>query len=272
MGRQKAGDDQRILRFLRPGPAELAPCGRASRIRLVNGGGDQISVEEEAVTNLVRAGLVERDAPDGLRLTAAGVARYDRLRAGSEAFHAQHATLADSETVVEGNRQSVCVNLSESPLAQLARRRGRDGSPFLSEAEILAGERLRADFTRGQLMPRMGANWDVTAVARSGRGAGGAVDLSDMALSARQCVNAACDAVGPELSGVLVDVCCFLKGLAQVEAERQWPARSAKIVLKAALAALARHYDPRPRRHCVRVRHHWGSADYRPSLSGLGQP
>lgn len=63
---------------------------------------------------------------------------------------------------------------------------------------------------------------------------------------------------------MLVDVCCFLKGLKTVETERQWPARSAKLILKTALAVLARHYDPRPEETRRRTRHHWGAADYKP--------
>ena len=51
-------------------------------------------------------------------------------------------------------------------------------------------------------------------------------------------------AVGPELGGVLVDVCCFLKGLEAVKREREWPARSAKLMLCTALAALDRHHNP----------------------------
>lgn len=167
-----------------------------------------------------------------------------------------------------GGAERVTVNHAESPLALLWRRKGKDGASFLTAREFRAGERLRADYSRGSLMPRMGVNWGAAAGGRRRLSdVNGVADLTDAALAARQRVEKAVRAVGPELAGVLIDACCFLKGLERIEAERLWPARSAKVVLKSALAALARHYEPPRAAAAERLPIlHWGSDDYRPSI------
>jgi hypothetical protein len=158
-------------------------------------------------------------------------------------------------------------NPDESPLGRLATRGGRDGEAYLGVAETLAGERLRADFTRAGMAPTLTQRWD--AAPRGGGTGRGGFDLSDSALDARRRVDAALAAVGPELSGVLLDVCCFLKGLEQVERERQWPVRSAKLMLKTGLAALGRHYGfgAEAVGGAARLRR-WGTPDYRPTIGG----
>ena len=160
---------------------------------------------------------------------------------GIDAFRAQHLDLSVRQILTEAGAESVTVNDSESPLAWLARRKGRDGQAMITPHQFLAGEKLRADFTRGHLAPRMTANWSAPSGGRRGAG-NAAAEMTDLAMASRQRVGLALDAAGPEFSGVLMDVCCFLRGLEDVERERHWPTRSAKIVLQLGLERLARHY------------------------------
>ena len=136
------------------------------------------------------------------------------------------------------------LNARESPLAWLRQRRDKDGRPMISAMEFDAGERLRCDFERGQMGQRVTASWNPAAVpSGQARGAPGVgVEMADIAVGARQRVDAALRAVGPEMSGIVLDVCCFLKGLEQAERNGGWPRRAGKVVLQLALAHLARHY------------------------------
>ena len=163
------------------------------------------------------------------------------------AFRAQHLDLERRHIRGEFGSRDVMVDEAESPLAWLARRKGRDGRALIEPVQLLAGERLRGEFTRANLMPRITANWSAS-VAAGPRGASAAT-FTEAVIGARQRVRVALDAVGPEFSGLLLDVCCFLKRLEQVESERSWPPRSAKIVLQLGLDRLARHYGLRGEAH-----------------------
>src|SRR4051812_16278557 len=65
---------------------------------------------------------------------------------GIDAFRAQHLDLAERKIMPDPGAISVLVNESESPLAWLARRKGRDGRSMISANQFIAGEKLRADF------------------------------------------------------------------------------------------------------------------------------
>lgn len=162
-------------------------------------------------------------------------------------------------------------NVSESPLAWLYNRRDRNGKALIGEAEFNAGERLRADFWLAQMTPNVTQSWSPTATTGSGRRSAHGSEQADNVVAAADRVRRALQAVGPELSGILIDVCGHLKGLEEVERSARWPQRSAKIVLGMALTALARHYGlitaPPPTSSAARVRH-WGTGDYRPSIDG----
>jgi hypothetical protein len=153
-------------------------------------------------------------------------------------FRARHLALARRQVATEHGAAAVTVDEQESPLAWLARRRGRAGSALIAPHQLQAGERLRQDFTMADLMPHVTTNWD------NPLSSGGAAPstANDTMTDARRRVHAALDSVGPEFAGLLLDVCCFLKGLEDIERERRWPLRSGKVVLHLALDRLARHY------------------------------
>lgn len=87
-------------------------------------------------------------------------------------------------------------------------------------------------------------------------------------LDALQRFRTAMDEVGPELSNVLLDVCCLERGLGDVEASYRWPRRSAKVVLDLGLTRLARHYGFEGQQTCRKQTiRQWGADGYRPKIN-----
>ena len=141
----------------------------------------------------------------------------------------------------DGRRRQTRVNIAESPLLVLARRRDHDGQAFLTPGMVTAGERLREDFELAQMGPRVTQNWDgfMTSGIDVSRGGGGYRGGSE---SARDRVAVALRDLGPGMGDIVLRVCCFLEGIEMTERRLGWSARSGKIVLRLALMRLERHY------------------------------
>ena len=233
---------------LRPGPG-----GEQTRTAVV----DRAVAQAFAVKDWIvcaKAGRIAR-----YTITAAGKAALRRLldedrRRRQEAlgfaeavtpFQAQHAVWGTAQVAEGGHSRKLRVNLAESPLVVLGRRKGPDGQPFLPFALVQAGERLREDFERAQMGPRVGQNWDRFL---TGGDRGGFLNDSGLAegpRAARARVSDALDDLGPGLADVVLRVCCFLEGLESAEKRLGWSARSGKIVLKIGLQRLLAHYEQR---------------------------
>ena len=129
----------------------------------------------------------------------------------------------------------VTVNLAESPLGWLF------GHGHLTERQFAAGERLRADFERGNLEPRVTMSWDGAPVARGG-GASPSIDPTGAQIDARRRFETAVVAAGGGLGDILWRVVCAGEGMRDAERALGWPARAGKLVLTFALDRVADHY------------------------------
>jgi Domain of unknown function (DUF6456) len=163
---------------------------------------------------------------------------------------------------------------NESPLQRLAILKQGDGSAVIDADQLQAGERLRVDYEKAHMSPRLIASYDASqAASRGGRQLSDnhIAALTDSALAARDRLHHALEAVGPELSGILLQVCCLTSGLEAAELRLNLPRRAGKAVLQLALTRLARHYGFKSVMRHAGPSHigHWAVADFRPKLQGL---
>lgn len=254
----------RLLRLALSGPLNILSEQGADLV-LGPGSGSPRTIAASVLAEAVAGGLLLRQ---GRRIlptaeTHAWLKRALAAEGLEDGFLAQHREEEHAVVPVDGVRSSVRRNVMESPLSGLVRLKEKSGAAFLPREALDAGERLAADFERGGLQPKITASWEPRLSSRTPGGVG-AAEIGDVAIAARRRVAGAIEAMGPELAGVALDVCCFAKGLELVERERQWPARSAKLMLRTALLALARHYAPPPPRR--KGPRHWGTEDFRPVM------
>ena len=135
--------------------------------------------------------------------------------------------------------RSVTRNLAESPLGWLFAR------GLVDKRQFDAGERLRMDWERAELAPRVTMSWDQAPVARGRGGAAHAPDLTGSQLDAKRRFDAAVNAAGPGLSDILWRIVCAGEGMREAETALGWPARAGRLVLTLALDRVAAFYRVR---------------------------
>lgn len=215
------------LRFVRA----LLPDGAGvceGEMFSVNCDGRVTTLAAGEVRGLASLGAIEADAT-GCRANRNTAQWLKRQMLEDDAFAAQHRieTRAADGTLL---------NLAESPLARLAAT-GTEGEAFLRPHQVEAGERLRRLVERAQLQPRLTMSY--SAAHTASKGAGHAGEIGDMAADARKALADLHRQLPRDCAEVVLDVCGLGKGLQQVETERGWPRRSAKLVLRIGLDRLA---------------------------------
>ncbi|MGB5484944.1 DUF6456 domain-containing protein [Parasphingorhabdus sp.] len=132
--------------------------------------------------------------------------------------------------------RSVTVNLSESPLGWLHAR------GHLSDRQFDAGEKLRTDWERANLAPRITMRWDAAPVAGGKRSSPAILNESEVLIAAKLRFDKAIDHLGSDLADIAWRIICGGEGIPVAEKNLGWPARSGKLVLKIALDRLAIFY------------------------------
>lgn len=147
------------------------------------------------------------------------------------------------ERALEGSREagrtaarSVTINSLESPIGWLFAR------GLVSRVQLEAGERLRSDWERAQLSPRVTMSWTAAPVNATRSGAPDGPDLAGSQIDAKRRFDAAVEAAGPGLQDILWRIVCAGEGMREAEGALGWPARAGKVVLGLALDRIAAFY------------------------------
>lgn len=221
------GSEAQLRRFVRA----LVKAGSA-----IGDGSGAYSIQ----TGPVRALLSRTDAKS---LAAQGVVRIETnicRPTGASSDWLRHRPKANPDRAVQhrmlaAGPHGTTRDLAHHPLLRLAQA---TGDAFLEPHHLAAGERVCRWGQRAQLRQRVTMSYDPAQVGGRRRGGGGA-DIADMAVEARKSIARLYAELPRDCAETIVDVCVFEKGLQTIEAERGWPRRSAKLVLRIGLDQLA---------------------------------
>jgi len=119
-------------------------------------------------------------------------------------------------------------------IIRLPRRSKGEDAAFLAAHHVVVANRVSSLILKSQLRPSVTQNLSVLRQSAQSSKCGG-VDLCDMALDCRRRLDQLTNQLPKDCASVVVDICGFGKGLQQIEFERRWPRRSAKLVLRMGL-------------------------------------
>lgn len=132
--------------------------------------------------------------------------------------------------------RSLTVNATESPLGWLL------AHGHVTRRQFESGERLRADWERAELAPRVTMSWDAAPVARGRGGSASGIEVNGAQIDAKRRFDQAIAAAGPGLADILWRIVCAGEGMRDAETALGWPARAGKLVLTLALDRVASYY------------------------------
>lgn len=256
--------DPAVMQKMRPVLQRLAEPNRVLAVALEmekavvvdpsDSGRSKLTIARDLVEVMAINGWIEckkQGRVSRYSITSSGRSKAQEVDPGfAEAPTPFHGALPVTLTPEQRQRAARRAAHGETPLAILARRRGRDGRPFLSAGLVAAGERLREDFELARVPS------DLCGRAEGGREVWNPLEALDMTSvlpaprsnfpqgpdAAKARVMAALRQLGPGLADVALRCCCYLEGLERAERRMGWSARSGKVVLRIALERLDAHY------------------------------
>lgn len=162
---------------------------------------------------------------------------------GAALLHAQKVQASQDPSGPTDDGASYDTLLLPDTIGRLAKPR-KGEALLVALHDVAAAERFTRDLNLAGIRQRTTQSWSLADLTRSGSGSAGQAGRHEPVsmLDARERVAKACKSIGPDFSGLLIDLCLYEKSLATIEHERQWPARSGKLAIALGLKALSRYY------------------------------
>ena len=169
-------------------------------------------------------------------------------------------TIYDQKTT-----RKVAFNQNENVILKLNKKYDKKGNPIISLEQMNAAIKLQKDYEKAQLRQKITLNWESFKNKTQKNKKYTQYTQSETGSRARKRLQNALNYVGPELTPILIKICCMEHGLTQTETNLQIPKSSARIILQIALTRLARYYGFEQKTDKIPI-NHWGAQDYKPKI------